>query len=752
MRNIININSNWSFGKNVAELPALMPTDWEEINLPHSWNAIDGQDGNNDYHRGTCYYAKTLKKSDLPESDNYYLEIRGANSSADVYLNGKNLAHHDGGYSTWRVNLTENLQEENLLVIAVDNSANETVYPQMADFTFYGGLYRDVNIICVNQSHFDLDYYGAPGIAVTPEIDGENAKVHVETYLTNKKEGQTIRFAIYDKEENELKAVETSESSADFLIENVRLWNGKIDPYLYCCEAELMENGEVIDNVCTRFGCRTFKIDPENGFILNGKEYPLRGVSRHQDRWGFGNALLPEHHEEDIDLICEMGATTIRLAHYQHDQYFYDLCDERGLVIWAEIPYISKHMPTGRENTISQMKELVYQNYNHPSIVVWGLSNEISIGGSGEDLLENHRILNDLCHELDKTRLTTIAAVSMCKMDDPYLQIPDVVSYNHYFGWYGGETSMNGPWFDRFHEMHPNIPIGCSEYGCEALNWHTSDPKQGDYTEEYQAYYHEELIKQFFSRKYMWATHVWNMFDFGADARNEGGENGQNHKGLITFDRKYKKDSFYAYKAWLSDDPFVHICSKRYIDRVEDETTITVYSNLPEVELFANGVSCGKKTAEDHFFKFQVKNEGETKLTAVAGDQKDESVIRKVETFNEEYRLVEKGAILNWFDIDAPEGRLSLNDKMSDIISTFRGKMLFMKMFAKMMGGNKKGGKKPKMEAMGFEINSDMMAMMGGFTALRLFTLMGGMMDVKFTKEDLLAINKKLNKIKKPKK
>ncbi|MBR4949368.1 MAG: glycoside hydrolase family 2 protein, partial [Clostridia bacterium] len=327
MRNIININSNWSFGKNVAELPALMPTDWEEINLPHSWNAIDGQDGNNDYHRGTCYYAKTLKKSDLPESDNYYLEIRGANSSADVYLNGKNLAHHDGGYSTWRVNLTENLQEENLLVIAVDNSANETVYPQMADFTFYGGLYRDVNIICVNQSHFDLDYYGAPGIAVTPEIDGENAKVHVETYLTNKKEGQTIRFAIYDKEENELKAVETSESSADFLIENVRLWNGKIDPYLYCCEAELMENGEVIDNVCTRFGCRTFKIDPENGFILNGKEYPLRGVSRHQDRWGFGNALLPEHHEEDIDLICEMGATTIRLAHYQHDQYFYDLCD-----------------------------------------------------------------------------------------------------------------------------------------------------------------------------------------------------------------------------------------------------------------------------------------------------------------------------------------------------------------------------------------------------------------------------------------
>ncbi len=751
MRNILNFNRKWAFTKQSDGIPAAMPADWNFVNLPHSWNAIDGQDGDNDYFRGTAYYAKSFSKMDLPEAEQYYLEIKGANSSADVYLNGRNLAHHDGGYSTWRVNLTEAIESVNLLVIAVDNSANETVYPQMADFTFYGGLYRDVNIICVKESHFDLDYFGAPGIAVTPAVEGKNAKVHVETYITNMKPGQSVRYTIYDADENAVDTVETENTFADFEISDVRLWNGRIDPYLYCCEAELVENGEVIDNVCTRFGCRTFEIDPENGFILNGKEYPLRGVSRHQDRWDFGNALLPEHHEEDIELICEVGATTIRLAHYQHDQYFYDLCDEKGLVIWAEIPYISKHMPTGRENTISQMKELIFQNYNHPSIVVWGLSNEISIGGSDDDLLENHRILNDLCHELDKTRLTTIAAVSMCKMDDPYLQIPDVVSYNHYFGWYGGETSMNGPWFDKFHEMHPDIPIGCSEYGCEALDWHTSDPKQGDYTEEYQAYYHEELIKQLFTRKYMWATHVWNMFDFGADARNEGGENGQNHKGLVSFDRKYKKDAFYAYKAWLSDEPFVHLCSKRYIDRVEDETFVTVYSNLPEVELFANGVSVGKKTADDHFFKFTVKNEGVTELVAVAGDLKDRSVIRKVDKFNEAYRLVEKGAILNWFDIDAPEGYLSLNDKMSDIISTPQGQILFMSLFGKMMGGSK-NGEEPKMEAMGFELNADMMSMMGGFTALRLFTLMGGMMDVKFTKEELLGLNAQLNQIEAPKK
>jgi len=748
MREIINFNSNWSFSKEATAVPATVE-GWEVLNLPHSWNAIDGQDGGNDYFRGTAYYAKTVTKAELPAADRYYLEIRGANSSAEVYVDGKKLAEHHGGYSTWRVDLTDSLADNSLLVIAVDNSANETVYPQMADFTFYGGIYRDVNLICVNESHFDLDYYGGPGIMVTPTVNGANADVAVQVFLTNAKEGQTVKYTVYDKDENVVATSESADTKASFVIENVHLWHGRKDPYLYCCEAKLMEDGKVLDNVCTRFGCRSFQIDPDNGFILNGEEYPLRGVSRHQDRWGVGNALLPEHHEEDMDMICEVGCTTIRLAHYQHDQYFYDLCDERGLVIWAEIPYISKHMPTARENTISQMKELVVQNYNHPSIVVWGLSNEISIGGSTEDLLENHRILNDLCHELDKTRLTTIAAVSMCKMDDPYLQIPDVVSYNHYFGWYGGDTSMNGPWFDKFHAMHPNIPIGCSEYGCEALNWHTSDPRQGDYTEEYQAYYHEELIKQLFSRKYMWATHVWNMFDFGADGRNEGGENGQNHKGLVTFDRKYKKDSFYAYKAWLSNEPFVHLCGKRYVDRVEDVTKVTVYSNQKSVELFANGVSLGVKEAADHFFYFDVPNVGETKLEAVSGDLRDEGIIRKVDTFNEDYRLKEEGAILNWFDVTEKPGRLSLNSKMGDVISTFRGKMIFVKLMGKMLGGKKKG---EKAKPMGFEMTPDMMTMMNGFTVLRLLTMAGGMMDAKFTKEDLLALNAKLSKIKAPKK
>ncbi len=747
MREIITMNTKWAFTKAADSVPPSMPTDWYWVNLPHTWNAIDGQDGGSDYYRGVCYYAKEFEKNELPQNAIYYLEINGANSSADVFLNGQKLAHHDGGYSIWRVNITKALKEQNLLVIAVDNRANETVYPQNADFTFYGGLYRDVRIIAVPESHFELDYFGSHGLCVTSKVQGADACMEIEVYLANASKDQQLCYQILDKNNHVVAECRQSadKTKAVLSIENVRLWHGRKDPYLYTAEVSLLSDGTAIDRVRTRFGCRTFEIDPQKGFILNGESYPLRGVSRHQDRWGVGNALLPEHHREDMELICEMGATTIRLAHYQHDQYFYNLCDEYGMVVWAEIPYISAHMPGGRENTISQMKELIIQNYNHPSIVVWGLSNEITMAGgkADEDLLENHRLLNDLAHELDKTRLTTIAAVTMCDIHDPYIQIPDVVSYNHYFGWYGGDTSMNGSWFDKFHEEFPNIPIGVSEYGCEALNWHTSEPQQGDYTEEYQAYYHEELIKQLYTRSYLWATHVWNMFDFGADARNEGGENGQNHKGLVTFDRKYKKDSFYAYKAWLSDEPFVHICGKRYIDRVEEETKVTVYSNQPQVELFVNGKSLGTKTSDVHFFYFSVPNKGESVLKAVAGVCSDESVIRKVDTFNEDYRLKEKGAVLNWFDITEIEGCLSLNDKLSDIMKSKEGEALFFDLMRHMGKGKEEGAFSITPESI-----SGMMQMMGSFTMIRLINTFGAV-GTAVTKEQLLELNEKLNRIRK---
>lgn len=744
MRQIININKDWTFLKGAEDSENTF--EKEIVTLPHTWNAIDGQDGGADYYRGVCYYDKKIALTDLPVADEYYLEINAANSSAKVILNGEEIATHDGGYSTFRVKL--NLKEENELRIAVDNSPNEKVYPQFADFTFYGGLYRDVNIIAVNATHFDLDYYGGKGLMITPIIDGDNAKVNLTTFITNKGENDQVKYVIKDKEGVVIYEKLTADLSVDTVIENVNKWHARRNPYLYTCEVAIIRDGNEIDAISDRFGCRSYKIDPEKGFILNGEEYPLHGVSRHQDRLGIGNALLPEHHLEDMDLICEVGANTIRLAHYQHAQYFYDLCDERGMVVWAEIPYISHHLVDGRENTISQMKELVVQNYNHASIVVWGLSNEISMAGSSPELIENHTYLNNMVHEMDKTRLTTVACVSMTDPADPYAHISDVLSYNHYFGWYGGDTSMNGPWFDKYHAKYPNRAIGVSEYGCEALNWHSSTPMQGDYTEEYQAFYHEELIKQLFTRKYLWSTHVWNMFDFGADARAEGGENGQNHKGLVTMDRKYKKDSFYAYKAWLSDEPFVHLCGKRYIDRVEDVTKVTVYSNLPEVELFANGVSLGKVTADDHFFRFEVPNVGETTLKAVAGDFTDEGIIRKVDKMNEDYLLKEQGAVLNWFDVTTIDGRYSINDKISEIMKSFKGKIWLLKFALRMLKKFKSNKNSPiGKSTKGAKIPGGIMQMVGGFTILRI-SGMTGMLEIRFTKEELLKYNAELNKIK----
>ncbi len=754
MRNIKVINNDWLFSKNAKSAPATLPADWEALNLPFTWNGKDGQDGGNDYYRGTCYFAKEIKADELPEGAVKYLQFDGVNSSCEVFWNGTSITKHDGGYSTFRVQIKD-IKDVNLLVVAVDNSANDRVYPQNADFTFYGGIYRDVSVIGVPECHFDLDYYGSPAIMVTPEIKGADAEIEIKTFFKNDK--CKVRYEIIA--DGEVIASKEDDDDAEFEIKNVHLWDGLKDPYLYTAKATLICDGVEVDEVSTRFGCRTFKIDPEKGFFLNGREYPLRGVSRHQDRPDVGNALTPEMHKEDLELILEMGANTIRLAHYQHSQVFYDLCDEAGLVLWAEIPYISSHMPTGYDNTISQMKELVIQNYNHPSIVVWGLSNEITIAGSNPNLIKNHKDLNDMVHEMDKTRLTTIAAVSMCDINDEYVHISDVLSYNHYFGWYGGSTEMNGPWFDDFHKKYPNKPIGLSEYGCEALNWHTSTPTQGDYTEEYQAYYHEELIKQIAERPYLWATHVWNMFDFAADARSEGGENGMNHKGLVTFDRKYKKDSFYAYKAWLSSEPVLHLCSKRYIDRVEDVTKVTVYSNCDEIELFANGVSVGKQTKGKYpFFYFDVKNEGTTELKVVAGNLTDTATINKVDTPNEAYVMKEEGQVINWFEINMPDGYLSINSTIGDIMSTFRGKIImvkFLMMLKESAGGGKKkddGEEKKGNMLSGFKVTPAMLKnvykMAKGFTIKRVFSMLGG----SFTKEQILEINAKLNKVKAPKK
>lgn len=740
MREIKNINAEWQFSKDNS--------NWSDVDLPHTWNGVDGQDGGNDYYRGKCYYKKMIDAGDM-SGEELWLQLDGVNSSAEVIFDGKSIIKHDGGYSTFRVKLPKKSGE---LVVTADNSPNDRVYPQQADFTFYGGIYRDVKLIAVDSVHFDLSYYGAPGIMVTPTVKGNSAEVEMKAF--HAADNAQTKFEIID--EKGVIATETVHGKNPVScvnLDNPHLWNGTLDPYLYTLKATLLVDGEAVDEISTRFGIRSFEFNPDKGFILNGKEYPLRGVSRHQDRPEIGNALKYEHHKEDIDLICEMGANTVRLAHYQHNQDFYDLCDERGLVVWAEIPYISRHMPNGYENTRSQMTELIAQCYNHPCIVTWGLSNEITMAGaSDKSLIDNHKMLNDLVHSLDKTRPTTLAVLTMCSPDEEYVHISDIVSYNHYFGWYGGNVSMYGPWFDDFHKKYPNKAIGISEYGCEALNWHTSKPEQGDYTEEYQAYYHEELIKQIMDRPYLWATHVWNMFDFAADARSEGGENGMNHKGLVTFDRKYKKDSFYAYKAWLSNEPVLHICSKRYVDRVEDVTKVTVYSNQDEVELFANGESIGKqKKGKYPFFYFNVNNVGRTELKAVAGELEDTAVINKVDKPNPDYIMQEEGSVINWFEIDTPPGYLSINDTLGDIMATFRGKLVLLSMIPMLKNALLGGGDKDKKEkssgasVAGFKINKTMIEMAKGFVLRRALSMLGG----NFTKEQILGLNKKLNKIKK---
>ena len=638
MRSTTTLMKNWQFTGPDGNTTT--------VDLPHTWNNIDGQDGGNDYWRGSCTYRIHFAAPAFdPAAQQVWLQFEGVGDSAKISLNGTEVTSHDGGFSTFRADITALLQADNELTVVADNSKNDTVYPQKADFTFYGGIYRTVSLLVVSRDHIALDYYGGPGVQITPTVNGSSAEIRVESKVNG---GGSVEVAILDAEGREV--LTGSGTDTTLTLDRPHLWDGVRDPYLYTCVVRLMKDGQAVDEVRQRFGVRSFSVDPKQGFFLNGRPYPLHGVSRHQDRKGLGNAITREMHDEDMQLIKELGANTIRLAHYQHDQYFYDLCDEAGMVVWAEIPYISEHMPNGRENTISQMKELIVQNYNHACIVCWGVSNEITISTKdNRDMRDNHHVLNDLCHEMDKTRLTTLACYAMCGPFNPVAHITDLVSWNLYLGWYVPGLFLNDLWMDFFHLCYPNRALGFSEYGAEGMpNLHSSHPRRGDHTEEYQAIYHEYMLRCFDRHKWLWATHVWNMYDFAADARDQGGEPGMNHKGLVTFDRKTKKDSFYIYKAWWSDEPFVHICSKRYADRTENEIEVKVYSNQKNVTLYVDGEKLAEQKGE-HIFKFRVKLNGETKVQAVAGDSIDDAVFRKVDAPNPDYKLTKKKSTsANW--------------------------------------------------------------------------------------------------------
>lgn len=731
-RKITSLKDDWSFIKTASTASEASTTKGEAITLPHTWNANDGQDGGNDYHRGTCYYVKKLHRPELNAGEQIYLEFLGAAMIADVYMNDELLAHHEGGYSTFRVNITDTLLNENTIVVALNNEDNTICYPQKADFTFYGGLYRMVNLIVVPETHFDLDYFGTPGIKVTPTVDLEkkSAAVTVEAWTSA---DDQVTFTIGEQSQTVLSL--KKHAQATFTIENVHLWDGLKDPYLYTANASL-ESG---DAVSARFGCREFHMDPQEGFFLNGKSYPLRGVSKHQDFKDAGNALTIEHHKRDMEIILELGANTLRLAHYQHAQEFYNLCDENGLILWVEIPYITMHMTEARANTLSQMKELVVQNYNHPSIVTWGLSNEITAASTvNDDLLENHKLLNDLCHKLDATRPTTMANVFMLETDSPIIEIPDINSYNLYFGWYLGDLEQNDEFFDEYHETYPDRVIGFSEYGADANpRYQSSNPEKGDYTESYQAIYHEHMLQMIEARPYLWATHVWNLFDFAADGRDEGGKHGENQKGLVTIDRKLKKDAFYVYKAaWNKTEKFVHLCGSRYVDRAEDTTEIKVYSNQSEVTLLVDGKEFETISGKT-IFKFQVPITGTHTITAKTDSCEDSITVKHVTEENPDYIFIKRAPVTNWFDTDNLDPEcFSINDRLGDIRQNPQAEAIIDQMMSQ--GASERGD-----VADAVKDNPALQKMMGRMTLVSLLK-QGGADD-----ESIKQINRILQGIKK---
>lgn len=693
MRKVINFDKDWKFIQKDVGLPKQFPSDWEDVDLPHCWNSIDGHDGKGAYDRGSYWYAKEFETPKQPLCDGRtYVEVMAAGQQATIYVNGQKATYHEGGYSMFRADVTDYCYEDkpNLLVINCSNEYLDHVYPQKADFTFCGGLYRGVNLISVNKEHFDLDYYGTAGIKVTPIVKEDGADFEIESYLCNVDENFTVLYSILDKEGKEVAGGcrPFDNTKTTIFVPDAKLWD--IDNrYMYKVVAKLQRRNETYDEVSVNVGVRSFNCDPDEGFFLNGEYKKLRGVSRHQDRLYKGYALSKEDHYEDAQIIKDLGANTIRLAHYQHSQHFYDACDKLGFIVWAEIPFISvfNENPKAHLNCLNQMRELVVQNYHHPSICFWGLSNEVEIGGeANQQLLDNHNELNDLCHKLDKTRLTTIANVSMTSFNSPLNKIPDVVSYNHYLGWYGGKIEDNGPTLDEFHKINPEICSGLSEYGCEGiLTYHTENPVCKDYTEEYQALYHEKLAKVLDDRKYLWSTHVWNMFDFGVCARDEGGVKGRNNKGLVTMDRKTYKDAYFVYKAYWTKDPMVHICGRRYVQRENTDIKVKVYSNQKKVSLYLNNQLVDTKGSEadnPKVFIFDVKlNAGENYLFAKVDGATDSITLENVDKEPAIYTLPEfqerQEGVTNWFekvdeDLSAPmaypPGRYNINDRIDELI------------------------------------------------------------------------------------
>lgn len=619
------------------------------VDLPHTWNAQDALSGKIDYKRGIGNYEKNLFIRPEWKGKRLFIRFEGVNNIADVFINRRHIGEHRGGYGAFIFEITGKVEygKENSILVRVNNGEQLDIMPLVGDFNFYGGIYRDVHLLITDETCISPLDYASPGVRLIQDsVSHRYAKVRAIVDLSNGSSGNQkveLNVRLLDgqrvvKEGTKnvnLSGNEVMQQELTFEIDQPHLWNGRQDPFLYQAEVTLFRNGQMVDRVTQPLGLRFYRIDPDKGFFLNGKHLPLQGVCRHQDRSEVGNALRPQHHEEDVALMLEMGVNAVRLAHYPQATYFYDLMDKNGIIVWAEIPFVGPggyndkgfvDLPAFRANGKEQLKELIRQHYNHPSICVWGVFNELT--ELGDNPVEYIKELNVLAHQEDTTRPTTSASNQMGDLNF----ITDAIAWNRYDGWYGGTPADLGKWLDRMHKDHPEICIAISEYGAGASIYHQQDslvktvPTSWWHPENWQTYYHIENWKTISSRPYVWGSFVWNMFDFGAAHRTEGDRPGINDKGLVTFDRKVRKDAFYFYKAnWNREEPMLYLTGKRNTVRTQRLQTITAFTNLSGAELFVNGKSYGK-AIPDSYAILEWKNvelePGENEIKVVSTNKK----------------------------------------------------------------------------------------------------------------------------------
>jgi beta-galactosidase len=666
-RVVVDLNPDWKFIRQDvpgAEQASFDDSGWQSISLPHTWNNLDGEDGGNDYYRGIGWYRRHLNLADHSElaGKSQFIRFDAASIAADVFINGKPAGSHKGMFSAFCFDVTPlmNPGGDNVIAVRVDNARNPDIPPLSADFTFFGGIYRGVRLLGLNPLSISPIDDASPGVYVKQaRVSADRADLEVTTKLHNGGTADKVPFITCDLLDDQDQVVKsftgsvkipaggTADSVQTISLDHPRLWDGRKDPYLYHMRVSVDDGGNIVDRVTQPVGIRFFRVDPEQGFFLNGHSYPLHGVNRHQDRIDMGWAISAQQHQEDFNLIMEMGCTGIRLAHYQHAQEFYDLCDGGGLVVWAEACMVnSVTISQAFDDTAKQqLRELIKQSYNHPSICFWSLFNELGNARpplKGEALKEQdqHQIdlvtaLNQLAHELDPTRLTT-AATNRPKPEYPLNLITDVIGFNRYDGWYRKSTSDWPAELDATHAGQPGRAVGISEYGAGAsIYQHEVNPAQpktagGWHPEEWQCIVHEQAWAAMKQRPYLWGTFLWNMFDFASDGRSEGDHLGINDKGLVSYDRKTRKDAFYFYKANWTTDPFVYITDRRFNPRNVAVGPVKIYSNCDSVELKLNGQSLGPKTVDDHVFVWPdiTLNRGENRLEAIGtqgGKQFDDS-------------------------------------------------------------------------------------------------------------------------------